>query len=131
MAILDKDVKEIIDTKRDCTSFIATGLLLVNENPKIAALSAARKDQIVLYLAAHFVWNAESNGLIMVELNRVRETYRTFSDKTQGLLASRYGQTACQLDTSGTLAELSIPSGPKALLKVFPQRRHHRSGWWG
>jgi len=128
MAVLDKDVKAIYSTVRDCTPFIATASLIVAEEPKISALSASRRDQIVIYLAAHFAWNADSNGLIMAEVTKTRETYRTFSDKSIGLATSRYGQMAIQLDTSGTLAAISVAQGNSAKFKVFPQRRNH---FWG
>lgn len=127
MAVLDKDVKAIIDTKRDCTPFIATASLIVSEETVISALSAARKDQIITYLAAHFVWNAESNGLVMAEINKTRETYRTFSDKTYGLDTSRYGQLAIQLDTTGTLGAMAVAKGLPAKFQVYPQRRRFRN----
>lgn len=130
MAVLDKDVKGIIETKRDTTPFIATATLIVVEAPKMAILSQARKDQIIIYLSAHFVWNAESNGLVMAEINKAREVYRTFSDKSYGLDTSRYGQMAIQLDTTGTLSAMSLSTLP-AKFKVFEQRRRHFSfGNW-
>lgn len=130
MSVTDYDVKQIIDTKKDCTPFIATALLIVAEQilAVSSSMSSARQDQVTLYLAAHFVWNAESNGLVSSDIEHVREAYKTFSDKSFGLATSRYGQMAMTLDTSGTLNKLAVQAGLPAQFKTYHERHRHR-GW--
>lgn len=123
MAIVDADVKAVIDTKRDTTPFIVTAQLVVNEVLIDATLSAARKDKIVLYLAAHLVFITESEGLVSAQVGDMHEEYipRTYGNTTPVSLAmTPYGKIALLLDTSGKLAAMSAP-GLKAQFTVLAQ----------
>ena len=106
MAIVDAQVKAVIDTKRDTTPFIVTAALIVSEDLTGQGYSAARTDQITLYLAAHFVAITEERGNL---------TKHTKGDATEeyamklgsGLRLTRYGQQAMDLGTSGILKAAS------------------------
>lgn len=131
MSVIDKDVKAIIDTDRDTTPFIQQAELLVNELLSSAAVSAERKDFITKYIAAHFVWVTESSSLVSKDIGATKEVYRTYSDKSSGLGASRYGQSAILLDPSGILAGISANNGLKALFSVIQQHGNPPRGWVG
>jgi hypothetical protein len=122
MAINDAAVKAVIDTDRDTTPFIATAQLIVDEDLADKGLSAGRLDQVVLYLAAHFVAvTEEKGGLTSERLGEAEDTYRAPSAREKGLAATRYGQQAMLLDNSGTLASLSTNVGLKARFGVIGQ----------
>lgn len=120
MSIVDADVKKIIDTNRDTTTFIATAQLVVDEELLGKGLTTLRLDQIVLYLAAHFTAITEENGgLHRKRMGESDETYKVPGDKDTGLEFTRFGQQALILDTTGTLAALSANKGLKALFRVI------------
>ncbi len=122
MAINDSQVKAVIDTARDTTPFIATAQLIADEGLAGKGLSAARLDQIVLYLAAHFVCiTEEKGGLTSDKLGDATEQYRQPSARERGLMATRFGQQAMMLDTSGTLAAISTNAGLKAKFRLIGQ----------
>lgn len=122
MAVSDAQVKAIIDTKRDTTPFITTAQLLVTEELAGSGLSSDRLDQIVLYLAAHFVCiTEESGGLKRSKLGDGDDTFNSPNSKSQGLAFTRYGQQALLLDKSGSLAALSANGGLKARFTVIAQ----------
>jgi hypothetical protein len=131
MAIIDKDVKAIIDTDRDTTPFIESAELLVSEVLGGVSLSVARKEFITKYIAAHFVWVTETNSLVSRQIGSTQEVYRTYADKSTGLQASRFGQTAIGLDPSGALAAIAAGGGLKALFSVIQQHNNPPSGWPG
>lgn len=120
MAVTDADVKAIIDTSRDTSSFIDTAQLFVDEELASSGLSIDRQDQIVLYLAAHFVCITEEfGGLRRSKLGDADESYRVPDAKEQGFSTTRYGQQAMILDTTGTLATLTTNGGLKSLFEVL------------
>jgi hypothetical protein len=131
MAIIDKDVKAIIDTNRDTTPFIQSAELLVSEVLASVTLSPARKDFIIKYMAAHFVWVTETSSLVAKDVGSTKEVYRTYADKSSGLSASRYGQSAIMLDPSGLLAAIAAGGGLKALFSVIQQHGNPPIGWPG
>lgn len=118
----DRDVKNILDTDKDTTPYIEVAQLLVDEILATSALTIDRQNAIVRYLAAHFCWLSITNGLVAKDVGTAREVYRTFSDKSEGLGTSRFGQTALSLDTTGTLASKTANNGLKALFNVIPSR---------
>lgn len=123
MPIIDSDVKAIIDTKRDCIPFISTAQLIVNEVLASSVLSVARKDKIVLYIAAHLVYISESQGLVSAEKGDMKEEYipRMYGNsQILSLATTPYGKTALLLDTSGKLAAMST-SGLRAFFTVEAQ----------
>lgn len=120
MAVIDSQVKAIIDTSRDTSAFITTAQLLVDEELADKGLSDDRLDQITLYLAAHFVCiTEESGGLRRSKLGDGDESYKVPDAKTSGLTFTRYGQQALILDKSGTLAAISASGGLKARFTVM------------
>ena len=102
MTIADVDVKRIIDTNRLTTEFIVTAELIVSEDLAGQGYSAARIDQITLYLAAHFVALTEERGnLTKHQKGDALEEYAM--ELGSGFASTRYGQQALNLDTSGIL----------------------------
>jgi hypothetical protein len=104
--VTDAEVKAVIDTTRDTTPFIDTADLLVTEDLANSGLSDARKKQIELYLAAHFVALTEERGNL-TEHTVGDATEKYSMDLGSGLMLTRYGQQAANLDTSGTLKALA------------------------
>jgi len=120
MAVLDSHVKAVIDTARDTTTFITTAQLFVDEELSGSGHSAARLEQIVLYLAAHFCClTEEQGGMRRQKLGDSDDSYRVPGDKDTGLAFTRYGQQALILDSSGILAALSTNKGLKATFEVI------------
>ena len=106
----------------DLLPFIEVANLLVNEELASSGLSEDRKTQIELYLAAHFaVITLEKGGLTSKKIGDAEETYQAFNARNisvVGLSATRFGQQAILLDSSGKLGALS--SKPvKAQFKVI------------
>ncbi|TXH42042.1 MAG: hypothetical protein E6Q97_36495 [Desulfurellales bacterium] len=119
MAISDSDVKAIIDTERDTSPFITTAQLIVDEDLIGNSMSTERLDQIVLYLAAHFVCvTEERGGVTRSRLGDADESYRGIDSTAQGLSSTRYGQQAMILDSTGLLAAKSTNGGLKAIFEV-------------
>lgn len=116
MAVLDADVKALIDTSRDTTSFIAQAVLIYTEDLTLAGHSASRQDLITLYLATHFVAITEERGGL--KYSKTGDASESYSDQYgQGLKLTRFGQQAISLDTSGTLASMASTNNT-ALLTV-------------
>jgi hypothetical protein len=102
------EVSAIIDVEpeRDLAPFIDLATLLVDETLAASGLSAARLKQIELYLAAHYAAvTVERGSLSVSKAGDALETYK--GNFTSGLNLTRYGQTALNLDTTGTLNALS------------------------
>ena len=103
--VTDAEVKEILDTALSTTPFINTATVVVDENLVDKGLSTALLKEIELYLAAHYTTIREQQ-LTSEELGEAKNTYQ---GKTEmGLDSSFYGQTAKQLDTSGTLSNIGM-----------------------
>lgn len=115
-------VKEVIETSlSDATvlaSMIDTANLYVDTHlVPDGTLSAAVLTKIELYLAAHFVaLTEEKGGITRAKMGDADESYANVYD--DGFQATRFGQTALILDTTGTLARLSITSA-KAEFRVI------------
>lgn len=104
--VTDAEVKVVIPTTRDTTSFIETADLIVSENLADKGLSSNRLKQIELYLAAHFVALVEESGNIIKA--RIGEATEEYNNKTgMSFEMTRYGQQAIALDTTGTLKAAS------------------------
>ncbi len=81
--------------------------LIVTEDLTSTVLTAARKIQIELYLAAHFAVLAwERGGIGDQSIGDSKERYKFISSKTLGYTSTRFGQQALSLDISGKLKEL-------------------------
>jgi len=119
MAVVDAQVKAIIDTSRDTTAFISNATVFATEELVGKGLSNARFDLVILYLSAHFVClTEEMGGIRRSRMGESDESYKTPGDKDTGLKSTRYGQTAMMLDTSGTLAALTSSNGLRALFEL-------------
>lgn len=121
MTISAGDVQAIIDcpSSLDLTPFIATAQLIVDEDLSSSGLSDERKDQIVLYLAAHFVClKVELGGLRRDKLGDADQSFKQTGDRDTGYSYTRYGQQALIMDSSGTLSAASANKGLKALIEV-------------
>lgn len=111
MAVVEVDVRAVIEVadSLDLTSFIATANLIRTEDLAGKGLSDARLDQIELYLAAHFTALKDEHGALKSsETLNAKDEY--FGDYGRGLRATRYGQQAIVMDTSGTLSAIAEPS---------------------
>lgn len=101
--------------------FIDAANLLVNEELSASGLSDDRKKIIELYLAAHFTTiTLEKGGLLRKKIGDAEEEYQAFNSRNiqvLGLTATRFGQQALLLDTSGKLGALSAKP-VKAQFKV-------------
>jgi len=120
----DADVRAIVDlpASLSTTTFIATAVLLVNEELAGANLSQGRLDQIQLYLAAHFATiTSERGGLTSQKVGPSEDKYAPSSRDlpTAGIGSTRYGQQAVSLDSSGRLASLGA-GARKARVKLIP-----------
>jgi hypothetical protein len=113
------DVRDIIDTEltdSQVNAHINTGHLVAG---RITGLAEATMKMIELWLSAHFV--AISDPELKSE-SVGGEWSVSYNVKTpgEGLEATRFGQQAIELDTSGTLVE----SGTKeAVFQVMSLRR--------
>lgn len=102
----------------DLTTFIVAADIIVSEDLANSGLSSDRLDQIEIYLAAHFaVITLERGGLTRRKIGESEDYYQIYSNKEIGFLATRFGQQATILDTTGTLADIGSPK-PKALFKL-------------
>lgn len=109
--VTDSEVKQIIDTELDTTTFITTADLIINEDLSDAGYSDDRLKQIELYLAAHFTaLMEEGGGITRRRMGDSDESYALV--KGNGLMMTRYGQQAMALDTNGILKALNNTSLP-------------------
>jgi hypothetical protein len=122
--ILAVEVEQIYATgqdRGDLKPYIETAHMLVNEELLGKGLSEARLREIEKYLAAHFaVVSYEKGGLIRQKVGEAEEEYQATNRTTTpilGLTATRYGQQAVLLDTTGTLGAIS-QKPVKALFRV-------------
>lgn len=111
LRVNDDEVKQVIDTNRDTLLFISTANLVVNEHLVGLGFTDARLKLIELYLAAHYTaLTEERGGLTKYKMGDATEEYML--EKGSGFAATRYGQQAINLDTSGTLSTLSSKALP-------------------
>jgi len=115
------EVKEVIGTNIvDSTiqgSFIDTAHVFVDTHLLSAGHSEEMLTKIELYLAAHFVALTEERGGLTGE--KVGDASEFFSNVYKaGFNATRYGQIALTLDTSGILASKGT-TGAKAEFRVI------------
>ncbi len=119
--VLAVEVKQIYDTdadEGDLKPFIDAASMLVTEELSSSALSADRLKMIELYLSAHFALiSLERGGLIRQQIGNSEEWYQNPGQNKTGLTATRFGQTAVLLDTSGVLGAIS-EKPIKALFRV-------------
>lgn len=89
--------------------FLDSAIELVNSNVTSTSISAAQKDNITLFVAAHFAHSAAPR----VKSERIGSEYNYTVQGETGTdwKATYYGQTALALDTSGALVKLGKKQG--------------------
>jgi len=110
--------------------FITTADLVVQEELTTRNLSQDRLSQIECYLAAHFAIVAyERGGLNRQRIGESEDFYHEVGGDSLNLMATRYGQQAVFLDSSGRLGGMS-KSTIKARFRVV-HTRHRNDDWTG
>jgi hypothetical protein len=103
----------------DYNSWIATALVIVNEELANKGLSANRRFQIALYLSAHFAALATERGeIVRDKMGDADQSYRNVGSEEDGFTMTRFGQMALVLDPTGTLAGIDANKGLKAKFEV-------------
>lgn len=98
----------------DIDDFIDSATLVATEDLSGKGLSSDRVDLITRYMAAHMIVLAvENGGLRRSRVGQADESYVVPPSNALGWNASRFGQLAVNLDTSGTLAQQVINSSSK------------------
>jgi hypothetical protein len=89
--------------------FVVAGKQVVDENLLGSALSQSMIDLIATYLSAHFfVLSVEGGGRTYVRAGQSETRFKTSGGAaTYGFMATRFGQSACGMDSTGSLARLS------------------------
>lgn len=111
--IQSEDLRKIIPSDalaagEDLSSYIQSAHLFVKEELISTGLSEDRLTQIELYLAAHFaIITLEKGGLTRQKIGESEDFFQGWTNTSVGLNATRYGQQAVMLDTSGNLAALA------------------------
>lgn len=123
MAVTTADIRRVYpDTDSDDTviqKFIANATSIVSGQLAGKGLTDSTLDLITTYVTAHLmVISQERGGLRRAKLGDVDESYVVPGDGSFAWTASRFGQTAIALDTSGTLAGQASNSGRKAEFRV-------------
>ena len=99
--------------------FCDMATLIIDEDFAGSSLSVNRLGMIELNLAAHFaIVSLEKGGLTQQIVGQSAERYQLMSDKNSGLGASRFGQQALALDTTGVLSQYAS-SPVKAQFEVI------------
>lgn len=101
------DVQKLLDSaSEDVTLFVIMASTVVDEFLASSTLSAAVLALIETFLAAHFALLATERGSLAEKtLGEAREKYHNIYKA--GFNATRFGQQAIILDTTGTLAGMS------------------------
>lgn len=106
----------VLTEEQIANNMLRTANNLVTVHLKGLGLNDQTLADIELYLAAHFVALSEERGaLTWSEIGDSRERYADIFD--QGFHATRFGQQAVAMDTTGTLAAFSRPQ-QKASFRV-------------
>lgn len=107
--VTNEEIQALVDdSNTNCTQFIVTANILVNEILTSKGLSADRLKIIESYLAAHFyVITSEKGGMVRKKMGDAEERYQDMPSSAFGLASTRFGTQAAVLDTSGTLGNLT------------------------
>lgn len=105
--IINQQVQVLVgDSSLDASSFIETATIFVDANLLDQGLTTDQLAQIELYLAGHFAMVTATEGPLAAQtLGEGSERYHNIY--AAGLKATRFGQQAILLDTSGVLANLA------------------------
>ena len=119
MSITNDQLQKVIKTKLDTSLFIQIATDFISGQLSSTDLSAPAIDSITLYFAAHLVvLSDEFGGIKRSRLGEADESYKTPGDKDTGLASTRFGQMVMLLDTTGTMAGLTVNKGITALFSV-------------
>jgi hypothetical protein len=106
--ITDAEVRELVevDDDTDIDWAVQAAEEMVDEHLLSVGISPAIQSRIALFLGAHFVALAYERGsLIRESTGQASASYANIF--SEGLRATRWGQQALALDSSGTLANAS------------------------
>lgn len=126
----DSDVRSLVsmDTNSSTAIYLQASVLVITEDLAGKGLSDSRLTLIAKYVAAHYaVVSEELGGLTSQATNNTKDTYQSVKGGP-GYNATRFGQQAIQLDTSGTLAALSNISKGKAKIRLISDCQFYASG---
>ncbi len=131
MAVSPIDVRAIYTTAlsdAEIQTFIDTASLIVTEGlaaKTSCVMSEARRDKLITYLAAHFLYMTENSSgatpgaLRRSKLGEADESYATPATGMYGYMSSSFGQIATNLDICGILAGQNANMGLKAEFRVI------------
>lgn len=122
MTVTAENVQTVagVPASYDVSIFLSSATTLVNDALADKGLSSDALEVILLYLAAHLTsLSYERGGLRRVKIGESDESYRVPGDKDIGFAATRFGQQAMMMDTTGTLAGMSANKGLKAFFEVL------------
>ncbi len=112
--VSSSEVNQLLDGLADNTPlslYIEQANLLVNEELVGTGLSDQRLRIIELNLAAHFaVMALERGGFTLQRVQTAQEGYANDATKVK-ISASRFGQQALAMDSTGKLAAMDAPRG--------------------
>ncbi len=101
-----------------CDMQITVADTIVTEQLSNKGLSDATLTAITLYLSAHFTLLSVENGPLAKKMvNTSSEGYHDIYGP--GLQATRFGQTACLLDVTGTLSQMTASVSKPAMTAMF------------
>jgi hypothetical protein len=116
--VTEADIRVILDTQLkgpDLLAYAEMAHVFVNANIAAGALADDILKEIERQLAAHFACLKDPR----VHSEHVGTATTTYEGDTgTGLNASRYGQTAKMLDSTGALAVLDAKANSKSTVKV-------------
>ena len=105
----------------DFSPYIQIADTFITDNLQGTSLSTGALKSIELYLSAHFALiTQERGGLTRQKVGDSEDFYQLWTSTKVGLMATRFGQQAVMLDTTGTLARLGTGK-LKAQFRVLPQ----------
>ncbi len=108
--VTGEEVKEVVNTKIDAgtilTNMVDTANVFIDTHLLSAGLPSEILKKIELYLAAHFVaLTEEQGGITRSKMGDADESYANVYKP--GFGATRFGQQALALDTTGILNSVS------------------------
>lgn len=115
---ISEEAKAKVDA--DLQPFLTSAILIVSEQ-LLCTMSAARKDLITAYVAAHLLSISGTAGGGNVRMSRIGEAQEQYFSAAQsigGYGTTMYGVTAMMLDPCGVLAKSTTSSKPPAQFRV-------------
>ena len=101
----DEEVMSVLDTDiADLSAYIGLANTVVNTHLADKGLTDDLLTKIEVQLSAHFVVLLSEREVVREKIGDAEVSYR--QGDNDGIKATRYGQAACILDTTGTLDNL-------------------------